>query len=251
MLIDLYSSATGLEATSAASVSSAADILQGLPSNSTVQSINNLLTTDLGLSAAALLDSTGTAATTTTIDSNGNSITTVAPTANPTSANSTPDVNSLLLANPTPTSATTQAVSSGTAVTTTNTSPVSNTIPLAAPTPTAATSAAIITATPNIAAPETTAPAVSNVTLSSVAMNASSTLDVTSALSDNFLTDSVAQALANIGGNPTYASTVAGLYMSAVIFHTQQASADALASSAEDVQPVTAAQHASAVKLAR
>lgn len=66
------------------------------------------------------------------------------------------------------------------------------------------------------------------------------------ALSNSLFVNSVAQARANVEGNPAYASAVAGLYMSAAIFQAQQAIA--LASTADSVQPIAATPAVGAVK---
>ena len=105
-----------------------------------------------------------------------------------------------------------------------------------------ATLATAIAPTPAAAAPETAVAAVGTEARAP---------DAGSGLSGSFLLDSVGQALANVGRNPAYASTVAGLYLSAMISHAQQAFVDTLPSAADSVQPVNAVQSASAVKRIR
>lgn len=201
MMIDLYSSDTGLNTASAASASGAMDILQGLPSNSTVQSIDSPPSADFRLSATALLDNTGTARS-------------AAPAVVAAQAAATPAET---------TTATPAAAARGTAP-----AAVGN-----------ATATAVTASASGIPA-----------TATAVTASAGSASAAASALSNDFLMDSVARALANIERNPAYASTVAGLYMSAVVFHSQQASA-ALPNTADSVGPVTAVPNITAVKSVR
>jgi hypothetical protein len=245
MLINSYASATGLDTSVAASVADNKATIQGLSSNSTVQSSDSLLATNLGLSAAALLDSTGTAATTTTA-SNGTWITTVASTGNPTSTDITQGLNSSLLGNVDLTTASTQKLSSNATGRTAGTGTVSNAIHSVA-----AAAAAVAPVGTTAATPATSPAAASNTPSPAVGANASGTPEVTSALADNFLLDSVAQARATIEGNPAYASAAAGLYMSARIFHSQQSTAAEPPSTADSVQPAAALPHVSAVTLGR
>lgn len=78
------------------------------------------------------------------------------------------------------------------------------------------------------------------------ALQTSLTPITASAVSNNFLVDSVAQAMANIEGNPAYANMVAGLYMSAMILRSQQASAT-LPNTSYVVQPISAVPRINAV----
>ncbi len=243
-LIDSFASATGLDTIGATSVTGNAEIVQGLLSNNAVQPSDSLLSTNLGLSVAALLNSTGTAATTTTA-SNGTWITTVATTGNPTSADMTQALNSSLLGNVDLTTSSTPKVRSNATGTTANTGAVSNAIHSMAA---AATIAPVGTAATT---PATTPATASNTPSAAVGANASGTPEVTSALADSFLLDSVAQAQATIEGNPAYASAAAGLYMNAMVFHSQQSAAAGPLGTADSVQPVAALPRVSAVKLVR
>jgi hypothetical protein len=246
MLIDLYSSATGLDAAAAANAASLADIPQELSANSTAQSINSLAATNLRLSAAALLNSTGTAATTTSA-SNGTSVTALAPTANPTSTDIALALNSSLLGNVDLTAASTGVAGSQTKSTTTNTGTVTNATPPPATTPAAAASTAGNVASPATAT-TTSSTAIGNASTNSAAANASATAQTTSTLANGFLLDSIAQAATTIERNPAYASAAAGLYLNAMIFHLQHATHLDLANIADSVQPVTAMPAINAVE---
>lgn len=244
LAIDLNSSATGLGATtSAASTFSATGILQGLPPDLRVQALNSLLSTDLGLAAAAPLGSIGTAATTTNTGSVSTGITTAATTATPPNADIALALNSLLLANANLTTTSTGAVSSGITGTTTNTGTVSSAIPAVAAAPAAAIPAGTIAATPATA----TVVAASNATTTAAAGNASNTPEAASTLAGNFLLNSDAQAMANIAWNPAYANSVAELYVNMAISSSKQASAAALPNTTDIVQPVPAVPPVNAV----
>jgi len=236
LLIDLYSSATGLGTAAAASAAALESILQELPANSTAQSINSLLSTNLGLPAAALLDSAGAAATITTA-SNGTWITTLAPTANPSSTDIALAVNSSPLGNVDLTAASTVLVASRATGATADTGTVGNATP-----PLVATLAAATPAASAAAPSATVAPA------NPVAPNAGGTAEISSTFANGFLLDSVAQAANTIERNPAYASAAAGLYLSAMIFHLQHAVPVAMTNTADSVQPVAAQPSVSAVK---
>jgi len=104
-------------------------------------------------------------------------------------------------------------------------------------------------ATTPATATSTAAAAVSNAPAASVGASTGSSPSVSSALADNFFVDSVAQAAATIEGNPAYASAAAELYMSARMFHSQQALSAEPPSMADAVRPVAALRNVSAVKL--
>ena len=246
MLIDLYSSATGLDTTAAANAVALADILQELPADSTAQSIASLLTTNLGLAAAALLDSTGTAATTTTT-SNGTAITTLAPAVNPTANEIAPALDSTLLANVDLTAASTAVVGSPTKPAATNSGAASNATAPVAATPIAATATANNVA-PTATAAATGSTAVGNALANSAAATAGGTGETTNTLANGFLLDSIAQAATTIETDPAYANAAAGLYLNAMLFHSQQPVTLALADIADTVQPVAALPSVSAVR---
>ena len=84
-------------------------------------------------------------------------------------------------------------------------------------------------------------------TTAASANSASDTTTTTSAVSNNFLQDYAAQALANIAGNPAYADIAGILYMSAMIFHSQLPSADKLPETTRITQPVYAVQPVNAL----
>jgi hypothetical protein len=237
MLNDLYSAGTDL-GTGTTDTSGAAAIIQGLPSSTSLQSINTLLSTDLGLDAAAMMASNGTAATVTTIDKNGNRVTTIAPGALPVSGDNTSDVSSLLVANTGLSPAATTTVPDGTSTANTRLATVNRATPQVAAAPAQVVLPATTTAVaPTAANPEAIAGSVTNGTPAP---------DAASGVADGFLLDSVAQAVANIDRNPAYAGAVAGLYMNALIFNAQQIFADALPDSAQRIQPVSAMQSVAA-----
>lgn len=232
MLIDFYSAAAGLNTTTttttttpAATAPNATAILQVLPPNSTVQGINSLLSTDLGLAAATLLNSTGTAATTTTAAGNTWTTTVATPATTATPTNADTALDTLLQGNAEPTTATTAAVG--------------NAVPPAAATPVAATPTTIA-ATPATAAPiaAPVATAAGNATTTAVAVNPSATPVATTPLANEFLIDYAAQALASITKDPAYANTVAGLYMNVAILRAEQAAATAMPNITDVVAPV-------------
>jgi hypothetical protein len=236
------------DTTAAAGVAGNTVVLQALPSNSQAQSIDSLLSTNLGLSAATLLGSTGAAATTTTAGSDGTWVTTVTPTASPTIDDITLALNGSLLGNVDLSAASTAAISGTTTGTNANTGMVSNPIPAVGAVPAVATPVATVAATLATASPVAST-AVNNTPPSSIAANSSA--EATGAWADNFLLDSVAEARANIDRNPAYAGAAAGLYLSAMIFHLLPASAIVLPNITDSVQPVAAPPIVSAVKLAR
>jgi hypothetical protein len=68
--------------------------------------------------------------------------------------------------------------------------------------------------------------------------SATATAEATAAVTDNFLLDAIAQALATIAQNPAYANTVAGLYVNVAILRAQQTAA--LPNAADRPLPVAA-----------
>ena len=104
--------------------------------------------------------------------------------------------------------------------------------------PATANPAATIAATPATAAPAA-APVVGNAATTGAGGAVSVAPAADTSLASNFVMDSVAQAAANIAGNPAYANTVAGLYINALIYRSQQEFGATPPSTSDSVQPVT------------
>ena len=203
----------------AASVYDAAGMLLGLPSDGTATAQSNLLFYELGRAAAA-----GTAATAAS------------------GTDALLALKSLLLANVDLTAAAKAAVtsSSASAGTSAGTSGVVSTIASTpAATPAVTTAADAIAATTAAAVSSTTADTANTATAFTATGNAGDTTGASGALTNNFVQDTAAQALANIEANPAYANAVSGLYMSVAIFRAQQALAAGL-NAAGSIQPISA-----------
>jgi len=225
-----------------ASAFSAADIIAQLSSSIATPSINS---TNLGLAAATLLDSSGLPATTTAIDSGGKPITTMTPSTAPSPIDSHPEINAVLLAsNTSPTSSAPAATATVAATPTVAQPPI-----VEKPAVAAADEAVVVTPGLDVPVPASTQPIETAAVVEPDI--ASSTAAETSTMANTFLLDSINQALANIGGNPTYANTVAGLYLSAAIFHAQQPAGITLSHAADSVLPVSAISRITPVQFAR
>jgi hypothetical protein len=233
---------TAAEALLSAPPAAPTDILQGLLSNSITQSIGNPLATDPGFILAALPTIPGALTTAAAIS---NAVTTIMETTSPaTGTETTTPPKEPLLAKADLTAPATAANSRSNTATTGHTVVAATSSTDVAPV--AAAPVEAITESPTTAAPDAVPAPAGSTAAAAPAVDANGASGAAIALANSLLVDSVAQARANIEGNPAYASAVAGLYMSAAIFQAQQAVA--LASTADSVQPIGAVPGVAAVK---
>jgi len=213
MQIHLYSEVTGLS--TSIDTSGAAATLQNLKTSSIDSSISSLLSPNLVFPLA-----------TTSVGNDSTVVTAVDLAA----------TNALLSAVDL-TAPSTAAVSDLTKQSPVSVNATSDTVPTVVATPEATLPVAAVAVTPVATA----------ATTSAATVNVDSSTATAGAVSNNFFQDYVTQALANIEGNPAYASTVAGLYMSTLILHSQQASAIALPDTSRTILPIQAVSRVSAV----
>ena len=243
LLADSLNSGTStLDNATAASLLGASGILQGQATSDTQKALNGLLTIQPGLAAtllnlnntsSSLLDLAGAQATTTTASADQSQLTPLTP------------VMNLATASLGAVSAVSPAIIASNVSATSSPAPVAVAVTSAtSTTPVSTNSTATIT---SVARDLTSAATSTAATTAAAATGSSDTSVASNAVSNNFLQDYAAQALANIAGNPAYASIAGAMYMSAMIVQSQLASADSLPDTTRIAQPVYAVQPVNAV----
>ena len=229
----LNSAASGLDNSTAASLLSASGIVQGQATSDIQQAVNGLLTSNPGL-AATILNANSTSSS--LLDLASAQTATVATSADQSQLTPLTPILSLATASLSASSIITTATTSSATV---NAITPETVVAATGATATNASTTDTISATATVNDVTAAEAAVAETTATS-ANNASDTTAATSAVANNFLQDYAAQALANIAGNPAYADIAGVLYMSAMILHSQLASADNLPDSSRITQPVYA-----------